>query len=190
MSEKQREALQQLSDRFSKLTAEWEDYWKSYSSWDTWPFWVLLALLVLPLIALIFLMDRKRAFQIGFYGFAIHSISIYIDLYATTHRMWAYPYKVFSFPPSSFSLDAALIPVAYMLLYQWTPRKWWHYYASLLALAAVFAFGLKPLLSKVGLFQLQESSYWTLFLLYFGGGVIGKWIADLFGYAQRTASRA
>lgn len=188
MSDKQQELLKKLIDQASDLANGWSAYWKTYSNIETWQFWAILAMLLAPIVALVFFMDRKRAFQIGFYGFAIHVIAIYVDLYATTHRMWEYPYKIAPFPPVSFNLDASLIPVAYMFIYQFSLKSKWKYYLYITLTSVAFAFLLKPLLSWAGLFRLGESNYLQLFVLYLIGGLLGKWIADLFGVAQKRSA--
>lgn len=188
MSEKQQELLEQLIDQASDFANGWSAYWETYSNMGTWQFWVILAMLIVPIVALVFFMDRKRAFQIGFFGFAIHVIAVYIDLYATSHRMWEYPYKIAPFPPASFNLDASLIPVAYMFVYQFTVTSKWKYYLYIALTSAAFAFLLKPLFSWAGIFLLVESNYLQLFVLYVVGGLLGKWVADLFGAVQHRSA--
>jgi hypothetical protein len=187
MSDKQQELLRELTNQASDLANGWSAYWKTYSNIETWQFWFVLAILVVPLIALVFLFDRKQAFRIGFYGLVIHVTATYIDLYAATHRMWEYPYKIIPFPPVSFWLDASLIPVTYMLLYQWTLRTKKNYYLYMILLSVVFVFLVKPLLSWLELFRLVESNYLQLFILYVVVGLIGKWLTDLFKFAQERS---
>ncbi|UUZ78683.1 hypothetical protein LJK88_25610 [Paenibacillus sp. P26] len=187
MPEKQEEMFLQLVNEAYDLTNTWSSYWKTYSNMGTWQFWVVLILFIAPLIALAFLINKKHAFQIGFYGFAIHVIAIYSDLYATTHRLWGYPHKITPYPPIGLNMDASLIPVTYMFIYQISLNKKWKYYLYLLILSILFAFIFKPLLSLLGLFRLLDANYFQLFLFYFIGGVLGKWIADLFKYAQEQS---
>jgi hypothetical protein len=189
MSDKQRDALQDLTNRMSAITDDWNDYWKTYSSVGTWQFWVALALLIIPLVVFVFMGDRKKAFRIGFYGLSIHMIATYIDLFATTHKMWEYPFKVLPFLPVSFSLDASLIPVAYALVYQWTLNYKKNYYLYMGILSVAFAFVFKPLLSWIGMFRLEESSYIGLVIFYIITGLLAKWLTDLFEYVQDRAAK-
>jgi hypothetical protein len=189
MSDKQRETFQDLTNRMSALTDDWYDYWNKYSNVGTWQFWVALALLVVPLVVFVIMGDRKKAFRIGFYGLNIHMITTYIDLFATTHRMWEYPYRVLPFLPASVSLDASLIPVTYILVYQWTLKNNKNYYLYMGILSLAFAFLFKPLLSWLELIQLVESSYITLFVFYVIVGLLGKWLTDLFEYAQDRSGK-
>jgi hypothetical protein len=187
MFDEQQRQIKHLSDRLSSITNDWNDYWSTYSSFNTWQFWVLLAMLCVPLVILVFTIDKKNIFRYGFYGFIIHVFAIYSDLYGTTHSMWTYPYKVFPFPPSSFGLDASLIPVAYMMVYQWTTIRKKNYYLYIVLVAIAFSFVLKPLLSATGFFLLLESSYVELFMFYLFGGLVGKWLTNLFYFAQKKS---
>lgn len=187
MSDKQKDLLFEISDRLASVTNDFSAYWKTYSGFGTWQFWASLAVLILPLVALVFFIDRKMAFRIGFFGLAIHLIATHVDLYATTHQLWVYPYKVSPHPPASFGLDGSLIAVTFMLFYQWTLHHRKNYYGYLILYSLVFAFGVKPLLSAVNLFQLYNANYTLLFVLFYTGGLLGKWVTDLFVFAQNRS---
>ncbi|WP_166241543.1 CBO0543 family protein [Paenibacillus turpanensis] len=187
MTKTQEEQLIQLNEKMSSVMNDWTAYWQTYSSIDTWPFWVSALIFVLPLVVFYFAIDKSKVFQVGFFGFTAHVIAVYVDLYAVFHRMWMYPYKVYSFPPASFGVDAALIPVAYALLYQWTLNHRKNYYLYSTLLAGLFSFVIKPLMSYFDLFRLLETNYFTLFLLYLFGGFGAKWLSDLFTYAHNQS---
>ncbi|MCZ8518552.1 MULTISPECIES: CBO0543 family protein [Paenibacillus] len=189
MTDEQQTTLAGLSDRTSSLAFDWSAYWHQYSHPGTWQFWVYLLTFAVPLAALVFLLDRSKAYRLGFYGLTIHLIAVQVDLYATSHRMWVYPYRLLPTATFSVGLDVSLIPVVYMLFYQWTLNSRKNYYLCLFGVAFAFSFLFKPLLSWLGLFLLDESPYWQLFLLYIAGGLLGKWITDLFHFAQKTAYR-
>src|SRR5690606_28107976 len=110
------EANQMLSDASDSV----HSYWISYSNMSTWQFWVLLILLVAPLVVLWYAIDRRKTLLVGFFGFNVHAWFHYCDLYTTSHGLTNYPYKVMPFYPVSVTLDTSLVPIAYMLLYQWT----------------------------------------------------------------------
>ncbi|MFB9326081.1 CBO0543 family protein [Paenibacillus aurantiacus] len=187
MDEKQEQTVKELADALSSVVYKESLYWEKYSGLGTWQFWAVLAILVIPLIVLALAMDRTKAFRLGFYGFAIHIIAFYSDLYATTHKLWEYPFRATPFPSMSFSTEASLIPVAYMLVYQWTINRRKNYYLYLLFLSAGFTFVVKPLLGAADLFWLYKTEYWQLLPLYYAGGLAAKWVADLFHWAERGA---
>jgi hypothetical protein len=190
MKEEQSKNLSELANKSRDLSYDWLDYWKDFSSFDTYGFWVNVAFLIVPLIVLYFALDRKRAFHLGFFGYSCHILSIYIDGVATRYGFWEYPFKAIPFLPISFSLDSSLIPVVYMLVYQWTIHKKKNYYLYITLTSIAFAFGLKPILSHFDLFELHRGTpYWHLFIWYVAGGVLSKWVTNVFLYFEKHAKR-
>lgn len=147
-------------------------------------------MLVVPFVVLYFALDRKRAFQIGFYGFNVHVWFSYIDAYGSINGLWAYPFKVFPFLPLSVSLNASLVPVAYMLLYQWTSNRKINYYLFATVLSCVFAFIIKPIMSWLDLFKMyQWMNYFYLFIGYSVIMLLSKWITDFFSRLKDRQDR-
>ncbi len=190
MSDEQRAALNGLSERAATLKEDWLDYWISYSNMSTWQFWVNLAFFVVPLTALFLFLDRSKAFRIGFFGYGVHLFTGFLDAFGTTNGYWEYPFKWFPFLTNSIGLDASLIPVAYMFIYQWTLNHRKNYYLYMIALSAVFAFGIKPLLDGLDLFQrFRGLAFWHIFIVYLLLGTIPKWLTDFFAWYQHKARR-
>lgn len=188
MNENQSKQLNNLRETSRELAHDWVDYWQTYSYLDTWQFWLNVTLLIIPLIVLFFKLDRTKAFQIGFFGFAAHVLCTYIDGYSTRFGLWEYPYKIIPLLPINFGLDTSLIPVVIMLVYQWTLNQKKNYYIAVLIVAALFAFVFKPILSFFHLFHLSEdSTYFHLFLWYITGGILAKWVTNLFLYFEKSS---
>lgn len=162
------------------------DYWKSYSDYSHWQFWVCVAMLIVPLIVLFIFIWREKALLMGFYGYNVHMLSTYMDSFGTNKAYWNYPYKLQPILASSFSLDASLIPVCYILTYQWTMKRRKNYYIYIFLLSLLFAFVFKPVLAFFDFFQLDSgATYFHLFLCYLSVGVVSKWITNLFIYLQK-----
>ncbi|WP_426445827.1 CBO0543 family protein [Paenibacillus sp. S-38] len=158
------EHLRQLKKQYS---AEHMDYWLHYSIPTTWEFWTCVVLLIGPLVLLYYMLDRSKAFHMGFFGYSIHIVTFYTDNLGVTRGLWDYPYKVLPFLPMSLMIDASLVPVFYMLVYQWTVHRHKSKLLYLTATSAIFAFVIKPLLSLAGLFMLYEwMNFFYLFLAY------------------------
>lgn len=162
------------------------DYWMKYSNLGTWQFWIALSLIIIPLIILYFAIDRKLVFRVGFFGFAVHMLFSYTDAYGIRRGLWAYPYDVFPQIPS-FSYDAAIIPIAIMLLYQWTYKHKKNFYVYSFLLALVFGLLFKPTLSKLNLFSLQHPSlnFFYIFLIYYVLYLVAYWITFIFDWMHR-----
>lgn len=188
MNVEQSEKLEELRNIGKELSKSWYDYWINYSNIDSWQFWVNMLFLLIPLIILWFKIDRKHAFFYGYYGYSVHILSSYIDAYSTLRGHWEYPYKAFPLFPVSLSLDTSLIPVTYMLVYQWTKHRKKNYYVTLIILSAIFAFIFKPILSYFDLFQLANGkTYFHLYFWYFSGGVVAKLLTNVFIYLEKNA---
>ncbi|WP_456275225.1 CBO0543 family protein [Bacillus sp. AK128] len=178
---KQQETFHEIVDKRMELSSLFHQYWEKYSSFHTWEFWVNIAILIIPLILLAIFIDRKRIFEIGFFGFTIHSISIYIDVYGINEGLWGYPYQVTPYLVSNFSLDGSLLPITCMFMHQYTHKKGIIYYIGMLGLAIIFSFMIKPLFEKIGLFYLAPTmSYPKLLLFYLVGVSIAIVISKVF----------
>ncbi|MGQ7886840.1 CBO0543 family protein [Paenibacillus sp. WC2504] len=177
------EQIHKLHERLSNATA---DYWVAYSNLNTWQFWLLLFLIILPLVALYFLIDRKKVFLIGFFGFNIHVWFHYADAITATNGFIDYPYKVIPFLSSSTALDIALIPVTSMLLYQWIVNNKKNFYLYATAYSFIASFLFKPALVTFGLMKLYNGmNFFYIFLIYILIFVISNLITNFFMYLQR-----
>ncbi|MGB3892138.1 MAG: CBO0543 family protein [Priestia megaterium] len=186
MTPNQQEYLKKIHSIQENLAKTWAEYWQQYSTPGSWQFWVTLGAFILPLVILYFLIARKKAFHLGFYGFNVHVWFHYSDTAGVYNGLWTYPYQINTIIPVSFSLDASLIPVSFMLLYQWTINHHKNYYVYATVLCLFFAFIFKPLLTGIGFFQLHEwATYGYLFVFYLGVILLSKWITNLFLYFEK-----
>jgi hypothetical protein len=188
MTPEQQHVYEELLNKEKSLSNSWIDYWVQFSSATTWQFWVNLAMFVIPLVILWFVLDRKKALQIGFYGFSVHVMATYIHLYGVRNNIWGFPYIIVPYLPTSITMDASFNPVVLMLLYQWTINHKKNYYLFGALMCAGFSFVFKPLLTTIDLFHLYgRMNYFYLFLLYFLVTILAKLITDLFIYFQRDS---
>lgn len=132
--------------------------------------------------------DRVKALLLGFYGLNYHVWFAYTNSAGIRLGLWEYPYKVLPILPS-FALDASLVPVSYMMIYQWTLNKNKNFYLYSTLLSAGFAFVLKPILVSRGLFRMFSwVNYFYLFLFYVLFFIVSKFITNLFINLQERGS--
>jgi hypothetical protein len=163
-----------------KSTEKILEYWVDYSIFTTLEFWILLAMLIVPLIVLILKIDRTKIFLIGFYGYSVHIASFYTNLLGVNLGLWNYPIQLIP-PLPSFALDSSLVPVTFMLGYQWTINKKKNYYLTIAIISACFAFIFEPLLVKMQLIMLYgKMSHFYSFVIYFVLGLFAKFVANVF----------
>ncbi|UTR11510.1 hypothetical protein MM300_04040 [Evansella sp. LMS18] len=185
MREDREKYFNELVSMQKKLTEEGIAYWQLYSDFSTWQFWVSLLMLVGPLVVVYFTIDREKIYLVAFYGFAVHVLFAYTDLIGIRLGLWGYPYQVLPFIPS-VSLDAALIPVAAMLVYQWTINNNKNFYLYAFITAIIFGFVFKPILVINGLFErFQWVNYFHIFLIYIVLFLAAYFLTKLFAWMQK-----
>ncbi|WP_299088882.1 CBO0543 family protein [uncultured Metabacillus sp.] len=142
-------------------------------------------MIILPLVILYFTIDRRRIFQLGFYGFNIHVWSIYLDAFASRFNYLGYPYKAIPYLPINFGIDTSLVPVLFILVYQWTVEKKKQFYLYTLVLIIFISFIFRPLSVGHNLFRLhQGANYVHLFIGYIVITAISICITNLFLYMK------
>ena len=190
MNKEQIQKINQLKEIELHHAKVWLDYWIKYSSFDDWQFWVILSFLIIPLILLFFFMDRSKSLLLGFYGYNVHVFFTYIDLFGTNNTYWFYPYKFLPVLPSSFALDAVLVPVSYIFVYQWTLNHNKNYYLSIIGLSVIFALVLKPIMEALRLIQFDRgANFLHLLFGYILIGIVAKQVTNLFLFLQNTAQK-
>lgn len=190
MSDAHKKALDKLIKEQQEGALHWLKYWQEFSAFDTWQFWFHVVMFLTPLIVLYFAMDWKRALQLGFYGFNVHVWFGYFDDFGSTQALWSYPYKMIPFVAHSIGLDASLVPVSFILVYQWTIKNNKNYYLYTLLLSLFLSFILKPIFVMHNLFKFNAwVNYFHLFLSYIVILGLSKVITDIFLYLQNNADK-
>ncbi|MBD1382022.1 hypothetical protein IC621_17475 [Bacillus sp. IB182487] len=190
MEKEQLEFYEKVRSFTEETTQLRTDYWYDYSNLSTWQFWViLLFMFIVPLVVLYFFIDRKKIFLIGFYGFNIHVWFGYIDSWGNNKGLWGYPYELIPLIPGSLSLDAALIPILFMLVYQWTHHHRKNYYLYSIGLSLILSFVLKPILVMHNLFVLHKwVHYYHFFIAYCLVFLFSKLITNIFITMQKKGA--
>ncbi|MFC4321987.1 CBO0543 family protein [Litchfieldia salsa] len=191
MTKEQGKRLDEVLDVQEKAVSMWMDYWKDFSYIDTGPFWVIIAALVLPLILIYFKIDRTKIFQIGFYGFNIHTWFAYSDSIAMRTGYVYYPFQAIPVMPVNFALDASLVPVTFMLVYQWCINNNKSVFLYGVITSAGFSFFLKPVMGAWDLIKLDNGmNYFYLFLNYIAILIMAIIITKFFTYLKHHPKKS
>ena len=146
---------------------------------------MMVAILVIPLIILAFKIDKSKIFLIGFFGYSVHVIFAYIDIFGMNIGLWNYPFQVIPALPS-ISIDSSIVPVSFMLIYQWTLNHNKNFYLYSIIVAGIFSFIFKPLLVALGLFRMYGViNYFYLFVCYVAVVLAAKLITNIFLWLQK-----
>ncbi|WP_426449659.1 CBO0543 family protein [Paenibacillus sp. S-38] len=114
--------------------------------------WFLLVLFLGTWLLWWHLADKRRLFEIGFLGLLIAYLATLLDAAGTELQFWSYHYKLFPLYNRLMTADIALIPVCYMLLYQWFPG-WKPFLLAHTVLALGASFAAEPLFMHLGIYQ-------------------------------------
>jgi hypothetical protein len=111
--------LQEINKLDTNLMELILEFWIQYGHFGTWQYWITLVSLILPLIITFLLIDRKKIFQIAFFGYSFHMMIVYLDVFLSRFNYWDHPYHLIPYVPLSIAVDGALVPVTFMLAYQY-----------------------------------------------------------------------
>ncbi|MEH7443694.1 hypothetical protein V7201_15385 [Bacillus sp. JJ1122] len=160
-------------------------YWMDYALYTSLEYWIMVMLLIAPLIILFFKIDKSKIFFMGFFGYSIHMIFGYIDLFSRNLGLVNYPFPVIPMLPG-LSIDSSFVPVTFMLVYQWTLNHQKNYYIYMVLTSAILAFAFKPLLVGLGLFKLYgNTNYFYLFVCYLIVIVLAKFFTNVFLWMEK-----
>jgi hypothetical protein len=170
-------ALKQLSELQIKLTNGSLEYWKEFV-WGTWQFWSLVIITILAFFVWWKLVDKNRLVQIILFGSLMHSLSIYLDAYGTQYILWEYKYQIFPAIPTAFNLNASIIPIVFMLIYQYS-STWKRYIIFLVSVAFVSAYPMQYFLKWINYYEDSKwwNSHWSFITLIIMG-VLVKFLVD------------
>jgi hypothetical protein len=166
----------QIYEQKDKLNGLYSSYWDRYSDFGTWQFWIVVALLVAPLILLYFTVDRKRIFEIFFFGYTVHLFWTYIDIALGRNGYFTHKYFLTPVLPNATNMTASVLPVGFLLLYQYCTNHKKNFYLYSLVLSAVFAFGFASIEKYLGLVEFRHGmNQFYVFLIDIGIVYISCW---------------
>lgn len=179
MSEKQ--LYSKLFDQKEQLTELTNRYWQLYSGPDTWYFWFNLAAIVVPLLILFFKVDRRRLFEISFYGYTAHVLWSNIDAVLSSYNFLSHPHSLLQFIPGGISVTTVIFPVTFMLLYQYCTNKNKNFYLYAIGASIVFAYGFGSFSENMGLLKMNKGmNLIFLFLIDILVAFLSLWATKLF----------
>ncbi len=183
---KQQEFIEKINDIQTKANVLSDQYWAQFSHMGTWQFWYHVVLLIIPLVLLYRLINRQRLFEILFYGYTSHVIFTYIDSYMVRYGYWDHPFMILPQFPFALSINASLLPVIYMLIYQYCTDRGRNFYLWALVASVVVGFIWVEIHEQHNIFQLHRGiTNLHTFISNFFVSVLTYWITRLFLYIKK-----
>ena len=131
-------------DRINEINGQlhslYSSYWDKYSDFATWQFWIILLSLLVPLIILYFMVDRRRLFEILFFGYTVHLLWAYIDLALSRTNFLTHTHFLTPVLPNALNITGSFLPVGFMLVYQYATNRKKNFYILTVLLSAVYTF--------------------------------------------------
>ncbi|MCP8615390.1 CBO0543 family protein [Salirhabdus salicampi] len=135
----------------------------------TWQWWFLLTATIMPWIIWWKLVDKARLLEIVTYGLWWILVAVTLDDIGVTLQLWDYPKQLMFLIHPLGPSDLTVIPVTYMLLYQYTSR-WTSFVIGSFVVAFVFAFVFEPLFIKFEMLKFHDTvikwKHWYSFVLF------------------------
>ncbi|WP_085523828.1 hypothetical protein [Tuberibacillus sp. Marseille-P3662] len=170
----------QIYEKSDQLNSLISSYWNHYSNMETWQFWFIVSLLVVPLILLYFKVDRERIFELFFFGYTVNMLWTFTDIALEGSRYLVHLYFFLPMLPYALNLTASLIPVGFILLYQYCTNNKKNFYLFTLLLSAIFSFVFAPIEKYLGFIELRKGfNLIYLFLIDVGIAFISYWFTKI-----------
>lgn len=134
------------------------------------------------------LLDKRRVFELLVFGSFVAAARIIFDDWGISSGRWTYVIDLFPVGYSLFLNDLTVVPLAMMLVYQYSP-DWKAFIFRLAAVEGAIAFGFLPLLSYLGILHLHAWSYFGSYIFMIITATVMRAIM-LFGLAVERTSRA
>ncbi len=169
---------------YALRTEYWNEMYRRWVSEEfaSFPWFFNIAFLIASYIVWIKLVDKRRLKDILLFGSFIAVAAGYIDLVGVTTGLWEYDVHLLPFSPSLFPFDYTVVPIVYMLLFQYT-SSWRNYLIGSVLASFIIAFVINPVYVYLRILRYHRFNYFLMFALIFIVTTIIKsiynWIASI-----------
>ncbi|MBY7145022.1 hypothetical protein KFZ56_18555 [Virgibacillus sp. NKC19-3] len=143
----------------------------------SYQWWLLLLITVGLWVFWAIVVDKKRWNAILLVGLMASIIALLLDELGLNLTLWTYAHQLAPFTNKLLTVDIAIIPVSYMLLYQYA-RKWRPYLITLAALSLFAVIIAEPVFELLDIYILLGWEHWYSTPFYFLIGIFVKWFGD------------
>lgn len=151
----------------------------------SYQWWFLLLLTIGLWVCWLVIVDKKRLTPILFVGLISSLIATISDDIGVASGLWNYPHKLAYFAGQLYTVDFAIIPVCYMLLYQFF-HIWKYYLIALLVLSVFATFAVEPLFVWMDIYVLLNWKHYYSTPFYFLIGILVKYFAEKIAFENQS----
>ncbi|MFD0953707.1 CBO0543 family protein [Virgibacillus natechei] len=143
----------------------------------TYQWWLLLVVSIGLWVIWALLVDKRRLNAILLVGLLVSLMALAFDEIGILLALWAYDYYLVPFTSKLYPVDLAIVPVFFMLLYQYV--RAWKPYLLVLTLLTLFAVIVaEPLFVALDIYILLVWEHWYSAPIYILMGIFVKWLVD------------
>ncbi|KAA0545384.1 hypothetical protein FZW96_18625 [Bacillus sp. BGMRC 2118] len=150
----------------------------------TFQWWLLVILMLLPWAIFFYLVNRKSLIEILFYGSLISSLTVLLDDIGVELQLWSYKYQFVKLIPRLNPVDYCILPVFYMLIYQYF-RSWKSFISAMIIFSAFASFIAEPLFIWLDIYIPTKWEHWYSFPCYILLGIFVKALLQLLLHTER-----
>ena len=143
----------------------------------SYQWWILILITVGVWVLWAIVVDRSRFNTILLVGFITTILATVFDDIGISLGLWFYPYQITYFTSRLTPVDMSIVPVFYMLLYQYF-SKWKPYLITLFLLCLFAVFVAEPFFVLLNMYIKLNWEYWYSGPIYILIGIIVKVVVD------------
>lgn len=170
-----------------KITELTYDLWAKHCLFS-FQWWLQTIFLLAPWFLWWKLVDRKRLKEIIIYGLLVIILTSYLDEVGSELTLWAYPFKITPVFPRFITADFTILPVTYMLIYQYFPT-WKSFSLAIILVAAILAFIGEPVLIWLKIYKMYNWSHVYSFPIYIITAISLRWLTKTIVCKQQNNVR-
>ncbi len=152
------------------------DHWLKFEVFSP-QFWLLIGMLIIPWFIWFKLVERKRLLEIIIFGLIISIIVTTLDELGCQLNLWEYLYDIEPLFPRLIPMNFTLLPIGYMLVYQYF-TKWKSFVAANAVVAAFYSFIGEPFLKMAGIYAMLNWKQIYSFPIYIIIAVLVRVLVD------------
>lgn len=155
----------------------------------SYQWWFLVLLTIIPWIFWWKIVDKKRVPEIISFGIIISMLSANMDMMGISFQAWHYPIKLhwtFSTPTAPF--DISLLPVIYMICYQYG-NNWKSFIIGVLLISLFFTLG-EYVFKFMGIYK--ENTWKSIYSLpiYSLNAMFARWLIRRLSFIQKGLKKS
>lgn len=151
----------------------------------SYQWWLLLGMAILPWVTWGLLVCKPDLRRIVLTGFFTATLTSVFDEIGVSLSFWAYPYQLVYFTSWLIPVNLAVIPVAFMLFYQYF-RTWKTYMMMVILFSLFAALIAEPVFDRMHIAVVIHWKYVYSPPFYIAIGACAKWLADEIGQPKQA----